>query len=668
MKRLGITHITENDLVRTLSFLGAVVARSATAGVGLVTARAAGIPWFTPGVRVALLATLAVVALVATDMYRQSPDQPPAALAQTPCNTPVIYDTDPYAEGMEINLEYPVYSDTGPEYEYQLKLASQTDWPEWTAVPESQKTSLYSAGLRWHVDHHIRGLQPLTAYDYRARSKCGNVYSSPTEPQQVTTAKTKTYIMTLEDANGMSVDSIAEGESATLKLFLDPSEVVYSGSFNITINLIHAGWTDQPQLYLPRITKGEVRIRSETETSDSPTNATGRLDAGARIVSFTLTAMPDAIAHTASTDDDEAEIELVGFYITMNHRFGAFRLSPNGLQGLVRIIDATPSVIDPAENQPATGSFAVEGVIEVGRILTATPVNVDDPGGVPREGFSFAYQWHTGTGSNRTPIPGATSPTYTVRRDDIGARLSVTASFMDALGYSETLTSSPPVVVASGPVIRWPNGPQSGPFAHQTLMADTNVMNYADIPASPSLQFRWIYVDASGAEEGDIGGATSGTYELSDADVGKRIQVEVRYVNDGGQTVVRLANRQTPVVQEGMELSPATGLVAEVAPGVLRLSWTVVPGAGIRELSGFQYRYSPFNPADYTAAGSSEGWRKAPGGSGARTLELTGLINRATYTIQVRSVDATFLSKVGADDDTSTAATTTATWQHKLAC
>ena len=652
---------TRKRPVRASPFVRAAVARSVE--------RVAKMPYFVPSVRVALLAALAVVALVATDMYRQSPSQPPAVFAQT-CVEPKIDDTDPLPEGIQIDLVLSAYSDTDPEYEYRLRLNSATDWPEWTAVPDNQKTHLYSAGYRWKVFHKIRGLEPLTEYRYQVRSKCGDVYSSPNYPKLVTTEKTRTYIMTLEDVNGMSVDFITEGESATLKLTLDDSEVASNIPFGIHVSLATAACPSCGlQHDQPRINEGEVWIANAIDnTSPHRNTASARMTGGSREAAFTLTAMPDAIAHSASPDDDEAEVEFLGFSITMSRPYApdGFRLSYSGLpQGLVRIIDATPLIIDPAENQHATGSFAVEGVLEVGEVLTATPVNVDDPDGIPLT-VSYAYRWHTGTGSGRTPIPGATSLTYTVRPDDIGAQLSVTASFMDLVGYSESLESPPTDVVPSGPEIRWPNGPQSGPFAHQTLTADTNVMNYADIPASPSLQFQWIYVDASGVKESDISGATSGTYGLSDVDVGKRIQVEVRYVNDGGQTVVRHANRQTPAVREGVELSPPIGLVVVVGPGVLRLSWTVVSGAGTRELSGFQYRYSPFNPPNYTASDySSGGWQTVPGEDSARSLNLRGLVNQATYTIQVRSVDATFLSKLGADDDTSTAATTTATYRHK---
>ena len=43
--------------------------------------------------------------------------------------------------------------------------------------------------------------------------------------------------MTLENANGVSITSLTEGQSGTLKLTLDPSEVVYTIPITIHISL-----------------------------------------------------------------------------------------------------------------------------------------------------------------------------------------------------------------------------------------------------------------------------------------------------------------------------------------------------------------------------------------------------------------------------------------------
>ena len=90
------------------------------------------------------------------------------------------------------------------------------------AVPDSgKKANLYKEDEGWTVLHWISDLEPLTTYDYHVRAKCNGEYGSATIPREVTTAKTKTYILTIEDADGMEIDSITEGESAKLKLTLE---------------------------------------------------------------------------------------------------------------------------------------------------------------------------------------------------------------------------------------------------------------------------------------------------------------------------------------------------------------------------------------------------------------------------------------------------------------
>ena len=633
--------------------------RSASVRVRRVAAKVSAISHFLLGVRAALLAALVIAALVASAMYEESPDQSPVAFAQSPCSAPTISWYKGIAEGIQLSIGYPNDSSIDPAYEYQLKLESEEDWPDaWTPVPRNQNDSLYNQQAGWKVVQTIRRLQPLTVYDYKVRPMCG-----PTTTIQVTTAKTKTYVVTLEDANGMPIDSITEGESATLRVTLDPSEVVFQFRVGINVSLINR-CPCEIEPGKPRINRGEVLIApADGSNSPSPSVASADIPSGGREAVFTLTAVADTLAHDASLSDDEAEVELVRLtFQTGNVVSGRVRLSTNSLR-VVNIVDGTPPI--PPGDQDATGSFEIAGVQEVGEILTATPVNVDDPNGIPQGGFSYTYQWHTGTGANQMPLLGATSSAYTVTLDDIGSKLSVTVFFVDAAGFSESLSSLPTNAIPSGPVIRWPSGPNLGPFAHRTLTADTGVMNYADLPQSPNLQFQWTYVNANGARTSSIQGATSQTYGLSPADVGERIQVEVGYENNASQSVVRRANWPTPAVLDAVDLASPEGLTANVASGVLTVSWTFVPGIGIREPSAFQYRYSPFNPADYTTPGSSEGWRTVPGGTNGRSFSLReNLINSAEYTIQVRSVDELLLAAANADMDLSTTVTTTEGYRH----
>ena len=305
-------------------------------------------------------------------------------------------------------------------------------------------------------------------------------------------------------------------------------------------------------------------------------------------------------------------------------------------------------------------------------MLVSTLVSVSDSGSAPPGGFVFTYQWHRGTLPDLTPIPGEESSEYRLTTDDIGLWFTLEVNFEDFSGNLESLFGSRGPITWR-PDIEWPTGPERGPYAHETLVANTDLMFYEDLPADRAFAYQWIYVDADGNLEDEILDATSRTYELSSVDVGKYIQVGVAYVStevppvgEDPESKTRLARRQTPEVQEAIYLSSPEDLTANVASAVLTVSWTFVPGIGIREPTDFQYRYSPFDPADYTAQRSSEGWQTVTGGVNARSFVLReNLINAAVYTIQVRSVDELFLADAASDTDLSTTVTTTATYRHR---
>ena len=87
-----------------------------------------------------------------------------------------------------------------------------------------------------------------------------------------------------------------------------------------------------------------------------------------------------------------------------------------------------------ANNNPATGAPSISGVLEEGEVLTADTVSIAD---IDVLG-TFSYQWLAGG----TAISGATSSTYTLTATEVGDAISLTVTFTDGAGNSESLTSA----------------------------------------------------------------------------------------------------------------------------------------------------------------------------------------------------------------------------------
>ena len=116
------------------------------------------------------------------------------------------------------------------------------------------------------------------------------------------------------------------------------------------------------------------------------------------------------------------------------------------------------------------------------------------------------------------------------------------------LGVHGTLT----VVDTTAPP---PNSPAKGdPLARgerkvgATLAADTGGITDADGLTDPMFTYQWQRDD--GGTPADITGATSDTYTLTDDDVGKRIQLRVRFTDDGGTPETRTGPATSLVVPE----------------------------------------------------------------------------------------------------------------------
>ena len=91
---------------------------------------------------------------------------------------------------------------------------------------------------------------------------------------------------------------------------------------------------------------------------------------------------------------------------------------------------------------PARGKPSITGTAQVGQTLTAGISAISDlDGNMKAEngdtGFAYTYRWYRLDAGTETPIPGATSKTYTLVQADAGKTFRVAVSFIDDAGNDE---------------------------------------------------------------------------------------------------------------------------------------------------------------------------------------------------------------------------------------
>ena len=195
-------------------------------------------------------------------------------------------------------------------------------------------------------------------------------------------------------------------------------------------------------------------------------------------------------------------------------------------------------------NRAATGEPAISGTATAGQVLTATTGTIADADGLPS---SFTYQWlrvdADGT-SNEEDISGEIAATYTLTTADVDKKVKVKVSFTDDLSGEEERTSD--AYPSSGTVTGTTNTAATGAPAitgtaesGHVLTAAAGTIADAD-GLSGDYTYQWVRVDADGTSNPTpISGATYATYALTAADEGKRVKVQVSFIDDLGNGETR---------------------------------------------------------------------------------------------------------------------------------
>jgi hypothetical protein len=205
---------------------------------------------------------------------------------------------------------------------------------------------------------------------------------------------------------------------------------------------------------------------------------------------------------------------------------------------------------------------AISGTATVGSTLTATQ------GSWTGNPTSFAYQWvrcpsdgGDPTGSNCAAVGGATTHAYIVSSADVGFRLRVRVTATNADGSATAASNATPLIGAQAPVS------VSEPVISGTARAGSTLTatqgQWRNNPTS--FAFQWVRCPTSGGNPtgsdcAAIGGATAATYQVSTADVGRRLRARVTATNADGSATA--ASNATAVVQAATPPPAPTGCPA----------------------------------------------------------------------------------------------------------
>jgi uncharacterized delta-60 repeat protein len=198
--------------------------------------------------------------------------------------------------------------------------------------------------------------------------------------------------------------------------------------------------------------------------------------------------------------------------------------------GTVETVSSNPSLSIANVNDLPTGAVTITGTPTQGQSLTVanTLVDLDGLG-------TISYQWNAGG----TAINGATASTFLLTEAQVGKIITVVASYTDVLNTAESKTSSPTTAVAN--VNDLPTGSVTiiGTATQGQTLTASNTL--ADLDGIGTISYQW---SAAGVA---ISGATSNTFILTAAQVGKTVTGAVSYT-DGHGTLETVSSTATTTV------------------------------------------------------------------------------------------------------------------------
>jgi Ca2+-binding RTX toxin-like protein len=257
-------------------------------------------------------------------------------------------------------------------------------------------------------------------------------------------------------------------------------------------------------------------------------------------------------------------------------------------QGTAEVVASSATGRVANVNDAPTGAVTITGTARQGQTLTVGNTLADADGMGP-----VSYQWL----ADGQVIGGATGRSYTLAQGDVGAAISVRASYTDRQGTPEAVTSNATAAVAN--VNDTPTGTVTitGTAVQGQTLTAANTL--ADADGMGTISYQWF------ADGKAIAGATGASYTLGQADVGKAISVRAGYTDGLGaveartsSTTGRVANVNdaptgdvtvTGTARQGQTLTAVSTLADADGMGSLSYQW-LADGEAIAGAMGRGYR------------------------------------------------------------------------------
>ncbi len=203
----------------------------------------------------------------------------------------------------------------------------------------------------------------------------------------------------------------------------------------------------------------------------------------------------------------------------------------------------TLEVVDPPVNNAPTGDLLIIGNPEQNQTLTADTDSIADEDGLGD--FNFTWQ------RNGTEVSEATGNSYLLTQADVDSVMTVSVSYVDGAGTTETLTSAATGTIAN--VNDAPTGSvliNGDPVENSTLTL-SEVLNDPD--GLGEILYQWQRNGAS------ISGATADSYSLSNDDLGAIITVILSYTDQQGTNEsISSSNSIGPISAAEPQTTPPT--------------------------------------------------------------------------------------------------------------